>query len=228
MQNDEKVSKPQLNHKTNKDGAWLWMWIAHYNDNTSLPQYDPVTLNTHLFDEVNQDKLIKFGLYPFPPSLAKRLREEKGMNIKSNIFLPRYEVNIDDNKRVIGALTTNFVKTTNYIYCPGCNNWHKSSKFRILDIGNNVKTHKCLSCGAQSNWVCPKCNKTYNNLSETNNWMCTECDTKVKGNRIQFYQDSVVERWRVYKLGYQETIKGVNHKTIMEIQEDGDVELVYE
>jgi hypothetical protein len=227
MQKD-KGSTPQFNHTTSKDGAWVFMWIAHYEDGTSLPQYDPYTLKTHIFDEVEQDKLIKFGLYPFPPTLAKRIREEKGIPTKSNIFLPKYEVNIDDNKRVIGALTTNYVKTTNYIYCPNCEKWLKSSNFKILDIGNNVKTHKCLKCGAQTYWECPKCGKHFNHLRETDKWMCTECGTKVKGHRLQFYQDSTEERWRVYKLGYQETIKGVNHKTIMEIQESGDVELVYE
>ena len=225
---DKKASKPQLNQPIKKDGAWLWMWIAHYNDGTSLPQYDPYTLKTHLFDEVNQNKLIKFGLYPFPTTLARRLREEKGINVRSNIFLPKYEVNIDKNKRVIGALTTNYIKNTLYIYCPKCNQWYVNSNFNITNIGDNVKTYKCKTCGTQSHWMCKKCGKTFNHLKETNDWKCPDCNTRVAGNRLTFYEDSTQEKWRVYKLGYQHTIKGINHKTIMNIQENGDVEITYE
>lgn len=224
---DDKGSIPQLNQPKIHDGAWLWMWVAHYSDNTSLPQYDPYTLETHLFDEVDQDKLIKFGLYPFPPSLARRLREEKGLNVKSNIFLPKYEVNIDENKRVIGALTTNYIKNTDYIYCPDCKKWMKSSNFSIVDIGGNVKTYKCNICGLQTTWKCKKCGKVYNHIKDTDNWKCTECGTRVTGDRVQFYHDSIQERWREYKLGYQHTINGMNHKTIMKISENGDVEMIY-
>jgi len=224
---DEKVSKPQLNTNTKKDGSWLWMWIAHYNDGTSLPQYDPYTLETHLFDEVDQDKLIKFGLYPFPNSLAKRLREEKGIKVRSNIFLPKYEVSLEGSKRIIGALTTNYIRTTGYILCPKCNTWTINSKYKIVSIGGDVKTYKCPKCGAQTVWSCGECGRTFNHISETNNWKCPDCEVRVHGDRLQFYEDSVVERWRVYKLGYQQTIKGKNHKTIMNIQENGDVEMTY-
>jgi DNA-directed RNA polymerase subunit RPC12/RpoP len=223
---DDVVSIPQLN-KSTKDGSWLWMWIAHYDDGTSLPQYDPYTLETHIFDEVNQDKLIKFGLYPFPKSLATRLREEKGILVRSNVFLPKYEVNIDKGKRVIGALTTNFIKTIHYIYCPKCKKWMNSRKFNYINIGGNVKTYRCSICGTQTYWKCKKCGKTYNHINETNNWKCTNCDSKVSGNRVQFHKDSIIERWRIYKLGYQQTIKGINQKTIMEISENGDVDLTY-
>lgn len=224
----EKVSKPHFPHKPKRDGSWVFFWIAHYEDGTSLPQYDPYTLDTHIFDEVEQNKLIKFGLYPFPSNLAKRLREEKGLNVKSNIFLPRYEVNIDDDKRVIGALTTNYVKTTDYIYCPDCKKWMTSDNFSILDIGGGAnKTYKCSVCDTQSYWKCPKCGKKYTHKNKTNKFICTECGVKVTGKRIQFFTNSVQERWREYKLGYQETIKGINHKTIMKILENGDVEMVY-
>jgi len=223
---DDKVFKPQL-ISNKKDGAWLWMWMAHYSDGTSLPQYDPYTLKTHTFREVNQDKLIKFGLYPFPPTLARRLVEEKGINVRSNIFLPRYEVNIKEGMRVIGALTTNFSRTTTYIICPSCNRKFKSSQVKFSNIGGNVKTHICPECGAQSHWFCKKCGKIYKHINKTDNWKCTKCGTRVAGNRVQFQTDSLEERWRIYKLGYQETIKGVNHKTIMEISENGDVEMKY-
>jgi hypothetical protein len=222
MQKEEMASKPQMLPST-KDGAWVYMWIAHYSDGTSLPQYDPYILSTHTFKEVNQDKLIKFGLYPFPLSLAKRLKEEKGLNIKSNILLPKYEVDIDKNTRVIGALSTNYIQSTNYTYCPTCKKWMNKNKFRIIDIGGKVKTHICLVCDTQSYWECKYCNKIYKHIKESKGWKCHYCDRKVTGHRIQFYEDSVVERWRTYKLGYQKTINGINHKVIMEISENGNV-----
>jgi len=227
MQTDDKVSKPLSIQHPVKDGAWLWMWMAHYNDGTSLPQYDPYTLDKHLFDEVEQDKLIKFGLYPFPPKLAERIVKEKGINVKSNIFLPKYEVELDENKRVIGGLTTNFIEVTNYTYCPKCNKWYKSKEFDDISMGGNARTLRCKVCNTQSYWLCTKCGKTYNHISETNDWKCVECGNKVGGKKIHFYQDSTQDRWRIYKLGYQETINGVNHKTIMNISEDGDVELTF-
>lgn len=220
------VYKPQVSHQK-RDGAWVFMWVAHYNDGTSLPQYDPYNLNTHLFDEVKQDKLIKFGLYPFPPTLANRLVKEKGINVRSNIFLPKYEVNISGGRRVIGALTTNFVRTTTYLICPNCRGRFLISEFRLKDIGGRIKTYICPNCKAQSTWVCKNCGKSYNHIKETNDWKCVECGTRVGGRRLQFTEDSVVERWRIYKLGYQKTVKGVNHKTIMNIQENGDVEVTY-
>ena len=225
MQKDKMASKPLLNQHPKKDGAWLWMWIAHYNDGTSLPQYDPYTLDIHVFREVEQDKLIKFGLYPFPPKLAERLRKEKNQHIRSNMFLPKYEVKLDESKRVIGGLTTNFIKVNNYTYCPKCKKWYKTKNFDSIGIGGKVFTLKCKVCGLQSFWKCKECGKTYNHIDETNSWRCTECGGKVGGSKVKFPQDSIEERWRVYKLGYQQTINGVNQKVIMCISEDGNVEL---
>lgn len=209
-----------------KDGSWVYMWIAHYNDGTSLPQYDPYTLETHLFNEVQQDKLIKFGLYPFPADLAKKLREEKKFNARSNIFLPRYEVEITGNRRVIGALTTNFIKQTTYYTCPKCKNKFESKEVVRYKIGPLRSTLQCPRCGDRGYWYCTNCNKRYNHSDETDDFKCVDCGQRVKPKDIpKFITNTVIERWRIYKLGFQETINGVNKKTIMHIQENGDVEL---
>lgn len=221
---DLKVSKPPLSQPT-KDGSYVYMWISHYADNTSLPQYDPYTLETHTFSEVEQDKLIKFGLYPFPSTLAKRLRDEKGLNVKSNIFLPKYEVDIDDDKRVIGALTTNFIEHTSYIVCPSCGQSFKKGQISTTSINVNDKTYICPKCGERSYWVCSNCKRKYSSVDETDDFHCHDCKTRLNINRAQFKIYTVENRWRIYKLGYQQTINGVNHKVIMHIHENGDVEL---
>ena len=41
-------------------------WIAEYQDGTALPQFDPDTGEEHLFKEVDQSKLKRFGWYAFP------------------------------------------------------------------------------------------------------------------------------------------------------------------
>ena len=223
MQGD-KTFKSLLTQKSN--GAWVYFWMAHYNDGTSLPQYDPYTLKTHGFTEVDTSKLIKFGWYPFPKKLADKLREERHKNVVSNIFLPKYEVEIDNNKRVIGALTTNYIKNTSYTTCPKCGITDESNRFKKIKIGLSIVTPICPNCGFKAYWLCLKCGKKYSNLKETKKMNCTECGSRVKvRDRHSFKIEPKEERWRVYKLGYQETINGVNKKTIMHIHENGDVEL---
>jgi DNA-directed RNA polymerase subunit RPC12/RpoP len=223
--NDKKTSSSLLNRPI-KDGSWVYMWIAHYNDGESLPQFDPYTLETHTFKEVNQDKLIKFGLYPIPSNLANKLRKEKGKNVRSNVFLPKYEVNINDDKRVIGALTTNFIEQKAYVTCPNCKSTFLSKDINLIDIGNDIKTYVCPKCGERAYWKCDECGKQFKHIDDTNDWKCTECGTRVNArNRPQFNVTTIQERWRIYKLGYQETVNGKNKKTIMHIQENGDVEL---
>lgn len=220
----DKKTSTSLFPSSTRDGAIVYMWIAHYNDGTSLPQFDPYTLKTHLFKEVNQTKLIKFGLYPIPPQLAQKLNE-KGNFVRSNVFLPKYEVVIDGNKRVIGALTTNFIETKHYVTCPKCNSIYSAKDIQRIDIGNSIYTYICPKCGERAYWTCSKCGKQYTHLNESG-WICKECGGNVTARgRPKFILNSVQERWRIYKLGWQETINGVNKKILMHIQGNGDVEL---
>jgi hypothetical protein len=40
----------------------LWTWVAIYNDDSALVQFDFDTEQYHYFDEIQTDKVIKFGL----------------------------------------------------------------------------------------------------------------------------------------------------------------------
>ncbi len=224
--NDKKTSK-SLVTQPKRDGAWVYMWIAHYDDGTSLPQYDPYTLKKNTFNKVKKDKIIKFGWYPFPSNLANRLNEKnKKTKIKSNIFLPKYEVDINENKRVIGALTTNFIKTSYFVKCNKCNNTFKEENLDKHGIGKGLMTYICPNCGNKKYWTCSSCGKKLDILKD-NNITC-ECGGRLKSNTDKgklFTITSTEERWRIYKLGWQETVNGINKKVIMHIHENGDVEL---
>ena len=48
-------------------------WIAEYQDGTALSQFDPDTGEEHLFKNVDQAKLKRFGWYAFPLELANKV-----------------------------------------------------------------------------------------------------------------------------------------------------------
>lgn len=214
------ASKSLLKH-TQKDGSWVYMWIAHYDNGTSLPQYDPYTLKSFTFDDVDKERVVKFGWYPFPTQLAKRLREEKNLPVKANVFLPKYEVEIDKNKRVIGALTTNFQEQKSYVKCPECNSVNEKKNVKIINMGGKVYTPQCPNCGTRAYWKCPKCNRKFAHIEK---YRCPDCDVMLNARDApKFETFTKTERWRIYKLGYQETINNKNYKTIMHIYDDGHV-----
>ena len=49
-----------------------YFWIAEYKD-SALPQFDPETGKENLFKEIDQSKLIRFGLYPFSIKLWNKV-----------------------------------------------------------------------------------------------------------------------------------------------------------
>ena len=50
-------------------------WIAEYQDGTALPQFDPDTGDEHLFSEIDQARLKRFGWYSFPYEMVKKIPE---------------------------------------------------------------------------------------------------------------------------------------------------------
>ena len=57
-------------------------WVAEYHacpsgeaqgDGLALPQFDPDTGDEHLFSEIDQARLKRFGWYRFPPQLVKKV-----------------------------------------------------------------------------------------------------------------------------------------------------------
>ena len=51
----------------------VYFWIAEYTDGTALPQFDVETGKENKFDEVDHQRLKRFGWYPFSVELAQRI-----------------------------------------------------------------------------------------------------------------------------------------------------------
>jgi hypothetical protein len=83
-----------------------YFWIAEYNDGNALPQFDPETGIENLFKNIDQTKLIRFGLYPFTMELSKKVNCSD-----FNPFLRKIVINLDGNKLIF--------KRRNYIIIQG-------------------------------------------------------------------------------------------------------------
>lgn len=64
-------------------------WIAEYQDGTALSQFDPDTGDEHLFSEVDQAKLKRFGWYAFPYDMLSKIPQAV-----FSLILDRYTVDI--------------------------------------------------------------------------------------------------------------------------------------
>lgn len=73
-----------------------YFWVAEYNDGTALPQFDPDTGDEYKFDKIDQSNLVKFGLYPFPAELSQKVN-----NSSTNIFLPKFTVNLENDDKLL-------------------------------------------------------------------------------------------------------------------------------
>src|SRR3972149_3340234 len=78
-----------------------FMWIAFYSDNTCLPQFNLETGQNHLFKEIDQSKLIKFGWFPIPYELSKKL----GPQYYHDPKLPHFILELKPNQRIIAFRT---------------------------------------------------------------------------------------------------------------------------
>lgn len=78
-----------------------YFWIAHYENGKCLPQFDPITGKANLFKSIQQERLTKFGLYPFTTKLANLLREKHNTIVRVNPFLRKVEVDIKPDQRLI-------------------------------------------------------------------------------------------------------------------------------
>ncbi len=214
---DKKVSKPQTGNPLR------YMWIAHFNDGKSLPEFDPFTFEKNNMIEVfDNEQLVKFGVYPIPPSLSKELNERGIEYTISNPFLPNYEVNLEDHKRLI-FYRRNFIHAESFYKCSKC-----GEEFQACDkTDDKKKSPICPSCHAFDFYMCEKCGKVYNTLEETHPHYVCSCSGLLKLKKITSNQFSRERRDRETHIGYQETVKGVNKKNILKIDSNGNVELIY-
>ena len=71
-------------------------WVTEYKDGTALPQFDPDTGEERLFSEVDQDKVARFGWYPFTPELARKVN-----GAMVNPLLDSYVLNLSEGKNLV-------------------------------------------------------------------------------------------------------------------------------
>jgi hypothetical protein len=86
----------------------VYFWIAEYTDGSALPQFDPETGKENRFSDVDQQRLRRFGWYPFTLNLAKKVLETE-----ETVVVPTrnqsYAVTLDEDD-VLVAYRTNTVR----------------------------------------------------------------------------------------------------------------------
>ena len=211
-----------------------YFWIAHYNDGTCLPQFDPYDFHPNKITDIDQSRLVKIGWYPLSISLAKALND-KGIPAISNPLLPKIEVDITKDKRYI-LFTRNFIANEEFRICGACGKEFKATANSKIFADTKFPSPICPYCGAHDYWKCKNCGKTFQRFEETESTPpekggaghCPECGGYLERVRVTSRQFTREKRWRYYVVGYQETINGRNYKTLLYINENGDVEVRYE
>jgi len=78
----------------------VYMWIAEYEGGKALPQFDPHTGEENKFSDVTQNKLVRFGWFPFTFSLAEKIHQKTGLVvIPSNN--PPHIIKLKKNSKLI-------------------------------------------------------------------------------------------------------------------------------
>jgi len=222
------ASKPNISQR-----PLVFFWVATYKDGTALPQYDIETLKPNSINDIDKDNLIKVGWYPFSKDFANKL-SENGILAVSNPLLPKFEVDINKNKRFI-LFTRNFISQEEFYICNNCNKgFHLYTKSKVKD--DIYPSPICPYCQSSDYWKCSDCGEIYDKFNEVVNTgpelggygHCKKCGGYLNRIRVTSNLRSIEKRWRLYAVGYQQTIKGRNYKTILYIDENGNVEVKYE
>jgi len=197
----------------------VYYWIAQYDDGTCLPQYNPITYLENRFSDIEQDKLIKFGLYPFDKELAEGITKKGIDPVVSIPFLPKYEINLDNDRRLIHYRDV-FISHEEYHLCRKCG---KEFEFSSTSPKTNSKYSSpiCPNCNSHDLFICKSCGKEYQRFEDAKFGMC-DCKGHLKRERFTSGQYSREKRWIEYFLGYQTKVKGNNYKTLLKIDERGD------
>jgi len=206
-----------------KQRPLVYYWIAEFNDNTKLNQFDLDTYLEHAFKDINQDKLIKFTLIPFTKQLADGVTS-KGNEARCIPFLPKYEININSDRRLIYYRDV-FISQEEYHLCRKCNKEFYYVKDKIQTIKSIYPSPICPNCGAHDIFKCKSCSKIYERFEDAPFHMC-KCGAHLERIRLTSGRFGKEKRWIDYYLGYQSTISGKNIKFLMKILENGDCEII--
>jgi len=114
----------------------VYMWVAHFEDERILPQFDFETGSENLYKAALEypSRIKKLGFYPIPVDLAQKI--EAPVLSKP---LPRYEVNIPEGAKPIilrrnyikYGFRTGRVKERSIVYILG---WKKDDKYSLMFI----------------------------------------------------------------------------------------------
>ncbi|MCD6346616.1 MAG: hypothetical protein J7L96_04265, partial [Bacteroidales bacterium] len=171
---------------------------------------------------------------PIPYDLAVELNK-RGIPAISNPLLPKIEVEINKNKRFI-LFMRNFISLEEFRICENC-----GKEFQAI---GNIEFHGdrhwrspiCPHCGGHDYWQCKKCGAKYDLFSATESTPpekggyghCPKCGGYLQLIRVTSKQYTRERRWRLYVVGFQETIGGKNYKVMLYADENGNVEMKYD
>jgi len=196
----------------------VYHYIAWYNDGSKLEQYGKdLGYHGRKFTDIDNDKLIKFGLYPFDAELAEKVNDA-GTPVRSIPFLPSYEIEFNKNKRLIYHRQC-YISQQEYHICDSCK--------KEFSYGSNIKTLKskysspiCPHCGAYDDFYCSVCGKSYI-FEQTSHGLCPKCKGHLKRRKNTSRQYSREKRWNEYVIGYQQLVNGTNVQCLLTINETG-------
>lgn len=216
-----------------------YFWVAFYKDGSIFPQYDFDTGQAHLFKEIDQSKLEKFGWFPFTEDLAKKVGDPR---IIVNTKLPYFVIRLKEGQRLI-ALRREYQHFYNYEICTNCGftwQWmpnqpdgsigsvglprYGSEKYFYSESLNGKPIFEliCPKCGVKNLLKCPKCNEWWNKTQQRDVLECPKCGMRYE-KTIRRFSGYKIEN--IFLLGWQETIENRNKKMIMFIHPDGTFEL---
>jgi len=197
----------------------VYHWIAHYNNGLGFSQFNPLTYKENSFNDIDQNKLIKFGLYPFTRELANGVKMT-GTEVIALPFLPKYEIEINSDRRLIYYREV-YISHEDYHLCKKCGKEFNYSK-NTPKVSSKYSSPICPNCSGHDLFVCKSCNISYKRFEEVPGGMCEKCHGHVQREKITSDQYNRERRWIEYMLGYQYNLNGKNIKFLLKIDERGD------
>ena len=222
----------------------VFFWVAFYKDGTCLPQFDVETGKENSFQDILQEKLDKFGLFPFSLILVSKANAAAGsITARGTQNLPFFIMKLEEGQRLIN-IRRNFIHQFSYQHCDKCGfDWqwmmghkegevaefglpicsnHVVQKVRDVDVG----FAQCPKCGTHNSEVCPDCGTLINEMArpitKEHYFLCPKCN-KEHPRYIRGLEDTM--RRLIYIMGYQTTVDNKNVKQLMFIEEDGTITL---
>jgi Zn finger protein HypA/HybF involved in hydrogenase expression len=222
----------------------VFFWVAFYRSGECLPQFDVQTGRENSFQDIDQIKLDKFGLFPFSPTLILKVNAAAGQIVAREAEnLPFFIMKLEEGQRLIN-LRRNFIHMFSYQHCDKCGfDWqwmmgHKEGEIAEVGLpicsnhvvqkvqGKDKGFAQCPKCGVYNSEVCPDCGTLINEMArpitEEHYFLCPKCN-KEHPRYIRNLEDTL--RRLIYIMGYQTTIDNKNVKQLMYIQENGIITL---